>query len=92
LKTDKIDIFYLHAPDWATLLDETVKGMNDLYKEGKVGQFGLSNFTVRLAVITANDSPGKSQKCARLREREAGFSLQSTRVRLLCLEVIDNSH
>jgi aflatoxin B1 aldehyde reductase len=46
LKTDKIDLYYLHAPDWATPLEDTVKAMDDLYKEGKVEVWGISNFTV----------------------------------------------
>jgi len=46
LKTDKIDLYYLHAPDWATPLEETVKAMDELYKEGKVAVWGISNFTV----------------------------------------------
>ena len=46
LKTDKIHIYYLHAPDYGTPLADTVKAMDDLYKEGKFEHFGISNFAV----------------------------------------------
>ena len=39
-----VDIFYLHAPDRNTPFEVTMKGVNDLYKEGKFKRFGLSNF------------------------------------------------
>ncbi|KAF9122040.1 hypothetical protein BGW39_010075 [Mortierella sp. 14UC] len=44
LKTDKVDIFYLHAPDYTTPYEETVKAVDDLYREGRFERFGLSNF------------------------------------------------
>jgi len=34
LKTNKVDILYLHAPDYATPFEETVKAVDDLYREG----------------------------------------------------------
>jgi aflatoxin B1 aldehyde reductase len=46
LKTDKVDIYYLHAPDYATPFEETIKAMDELHKEGKVEKFGISNFAV----------------------------------------------
>ncbi|KAM0438597.1 hypothetical protein ACHAPT_001349 [Fusarium lateritium] len=44
LGTDSVDIFYLHAPDRSVPFDETLKAVNDLYKEGKFRQLGLSNY------------------------------------------------
>jgi aflatoxin B1 aldehyde reductase len=46
LNTDKVDLYYLHAPDWDTPLEETLRTMNELHKEGKVEEWGLSNFAV----------------------------------------------
>lgn len=40
----QIEIYYLHGPDRTTPYEETLKGVNDLYKEGKFKVFGLSNF------------------------------------------------
>ncbi|KAG0278389.1 hypothetical protein BGZ96_002402 [Linnemannia gamsii] len=44
LKTNKVDIFYLHAPDYTTPFEETIKAVDDLYREGRFERFGLSNF------------------------------------------------
>lgn len=44
LKTDKIEMWYLHGPDRTVPLEDTMKGINDLYKEGYFKRFGVSNF------------------------------------------------
>ncbi|EGN95084.1 hypothetical protein SERLA73DRAFT_77091 [Serpula lacrymans var. lacrymans S7.3] len=40
----KIRVFFLHAPDRSVSYEETLRGVNDLYKEGLFEEFGLSNF------------------------------------------------
>jgi len=45
LQTDKVDIFYLHAPDRSVPFEETLEAVNQLHKEGKFVQLGLSNYT-----------------------------------------------
>lgn len=42
LKTDYIDLYYLHRLDPNTPIEETVSAMADLVKEGKIGYIGLS--------------------------------------------------
>lgn len=42
LKTDYIDLYYMHRLDKNTPIEETVGTMSDLVKEGKVGYIGLS--------------------------------------------------
>jgi aryl-alcohol dehydrogenase-like predicted oxidoreductase len=42
LKTDYIDLYYLHRLDKNTPIEETVEAMSGLVKEGKVGYLGLS--------------------------------------------------
>jgi len=44
LKRDSIDLFYLHAPDTATRIEDTLATVNQLHKEGKIKALGLSNF------------------------------------------------
>ena len=44
LGTDTVDIFYLHAPDQSVPFEETLEAVNELHKEGKFVQLGLSNF------------------------------------------------
>ena len=45
LKTDCVDIFYLHAADRSVTFEETLEAVNEMHKEGKFVQLGLSNFT-----------------------------------------------
>jgi len=42
LKTDYIDLYYMHRLDKNTPIEETVGAMSELVKEGKVGYLGLS--------------------------------------------------
>lgn len=44
LKTDKIDMFYLHAPDRKTPFEDTLCEVNRLHEQGLFVRFGLSNF------------------------------------------------
>jgi aryl-alcohol dehydrogenase (NADP+) len=44
LGTDYIDIYYLHKEDHATQLEETVRAMGELIRQGKVRYFGVSNY------------------------------------------------
>ena len=58
LKTDCVDIFYLHAADRSVPFAETLEEVNKMHKEGKFVQLGLSNFTafeVAEVVITCNE-------------------------------------
>ena len=42
LRTDHVDLYYLHRVDPATPIEETVAAMAELVAEGKVGAIGLS--------------------------------------------------
>jgi aryl-alcohol dehydrogenase-like predicted oxidoreductase len=44
LRTDRIDLFQLHAPDPVTPLEETVSTLQDLVREGKLLYYGFCNF------------------------------------------------
>jgi aryl-alcohol dehydrogenase-like predicted oxidoreductase len=44
LDTDYIDLYYLHAPDWNTPLDESLRAMDQLVRQGKVRNVGCSNY------------------------------------------------
>jgi len=43
LKTDWIDLYYLHQPDPLTPIDETLRALDDLIHAGKVRYIGCSN-------------------------------------------------
>jgi aflatoxin B1 aldehyde reductase len=44
LKTDCIDLLYLHAPDAKTPIEETLSACAKLFQEGKIRELGLSNY------------------------------------------------
>lgn len=37
-------MWYLHGPDRSIPYEETLRAVNDLYKEGKFERFGISNY------------------------------------------------
>jgi aflatoxin B1 aldehyde reductase len=45
LNIDKVDIFYLHCPDYETPIKDTLEGLQDLYRKDKFDHFGISNFS-----------------------------------------------
>ncbi|KAL3485337.1 Aldo/keto reductase [Aspergillus germanicus] len=45
LGTDCVDIFYLHAADRTTPFHEPLRKLDQLYRQGRFKQLGLSNFT-----------------------------------------------
>lgn len=44
LKCDRVDMFYLHAPDRKTPFEDTLAEVNKLHKEGYFANFGISNY------------------------------------------------
>jgi aryl-alcohol dehydrogenase-like predicted oxidoreductase len=54
LESDYIDIYYLHAPDYGTAIEETLDAMTCLVRSGKVRYVGVSNYAAwQLADILA---------------------------------------
>ena len=45
LNTDYIDLYQIHAPDPLTPIDETLRALDDIVKQGKVRYIGCSNLT-----------------------------------------------
>ena len=48
LGTDHINVYLIHWPDFDTPMDETMRAMEDLKAEGKIGHVGVSNFSTTL--------------------------------------------
>ncbi|HSB04309.1 MAG TPA: aldo/keto reductase [Thermodesulfobacteriota bacterium] len=44
LRTDYVDLLYLHAPDLKTPITKTLEACERLFKQGKLREFGLSNY------------------------------------------------
>ena len=45
LRTDYIDLLYLHHPDNDTPIEETIETMSNLVRSGKIRYYGLSNYS-----------------------------------------------
>jgi aryl-alcohol dehydrogenase-like predicted oxidoreductase len=62
LGTDRIDLYQLHVPDQKTPIAETIGALDDLVAEGKVREFGCSNFSTAMleeaAAATPTGAPG----------------------------------
>jgi len=54
LQVPSVEIMYLHAPDHKTPLTETLAAMDELHKEGKFTQLGLSNYSAWLVNEVVN--------------------------------------
>ncbi len=44
LDTDYIDLYYMHAPDYETGIEESLETMTNLVRQGKIRYVGVSNF------------------------------------------------
>lgn len=44
LKTDRLDLYWVHLSDGQTPIDEIVRGLDDLVRTGKINYAGFSNF------------------------------------------------
>ncbi len=60
LGTDRIDLYQLHMPDQKTPIAETIGALVELVAEGKVREFGCSNFTVDMLTEAAAATPAGS--------------------------------
>jgi aflatoxin B1 aldehyde reductase len=46
LKQQKMDLYYFHGPDRKTPLEESLRAIDQLYREGKFARFGVSNYHI----------------------------------------------
>ena len=68
LGTDHVDLYYLHRDDATVPLEETVRAIADMVRQGKIRYFGVSNFrawriaeVVRLCDEAGIDRPAACQ-------------------------------
>ena len=45
LGTDYVDVYYLHLPDYAVAIEETLDALNEIRKQGKVRYLATSNYS-----------------------------------------------
>jgi aryl-alcohol dehydrogenase-like predicted oxidoreductase len=53
LRTDYVDIYYIHAWHPNSPLEETLSALNDLVREGRVHYLGVSNFSTAQLILAA---------------------------------------
>lgn len=44
LRTEYIDLYYLHVPDYSTPVEKTLDAVEELFRAGKIRRFGISNY------------------------------------------------
>ena len=57
LGTDRIDLYQLHAPDQKTPIAETIGALAELVAQGKIREFGCSNFSAAMLAEAAAATP-----------------------------------
>jgi aryl-alcohol dehydrogenase-like predicted oxidoreductase len=73
LNTDWIDLYQLHRPDAATPIEETLRALDDLVRQGKVRYIGASNFTA--AEVLAADRAARTHGLHRFTSMQNEYSL-----------------
>ena len=73
LKTDWIDLYQLHWPDPETPIEETLRALDDLVRQGKVRYIGASNFTA--ADVLAADRIARANGLHRFVSTQSEYSL-----------------
>jgi aryl-alcohol dehydrogenase-like predicted oxidoreductase len=63
LRTDYIDLYQVHYPDPNTPIEETLRALDDLVRDGKVRAIGCSNFSAR-QVSAALDTSARNDTAA----------------------------
>jgi aryl-alcohol dehydrogenase-like predicted oxidoreductase len=57
LETDRVELYYLHAPDPGIPIAESAGGLRDLFTEGKIRSVGVSNATLAQLEAFAAECP-----------------------------------
>ena len=60
LQTDHIDIYLLHGPDGETPVEETLRALDDLVRQGKTRYIGACNHTAAKVVESWRSATGNS--------------------------------
>lgn len=73
LRTDWIDVYQLHRPDPSTPIEETLRALDDLVRQGKVRCIGASNFSA--TQIAEADATGRKYGLQRFASIQNEYSL-----------------
>lgn len=89
LRTDRVELYQMHAPDPATPIEETIAALDELVSEGKILAFGHSNFTV--AQIDAAEAAASRLGGARFESAQDEYSLLSRGVEQGVLPAVERA-
>jgi aryl-alcohol dehydrogenase-like predicted oxidoreductase len=87
LNTDWIDVYYIHRPDPATPIEETLRALDELVSAGKVRHIGCSNFSG--AQIAQAQQVAESNGLTRLVTAQDQYNLLSREIEHDVLPGID---
>jgi aryl-alcohol dehydrogenase-like predicted oxidoreductase len=73
LQIETIDLYQVHSPDWDTPLEETLRALEDLVRQGKVRYIGASNYRAWLLMKAIGIS--EREKLARFDSIQPHFHL-----------------
>jgi aryl-alcohol dehydrogenase-like predicted oxidoreductase len=86
LRTDWIDLYQIHYPDPKTPIEETLRALDDLVKQGKVRYIGCSNFSA--AQLNDAQKTAAEKKLASLVSSQDEYSLLARGIERELLPVI----
>jgi aryl-alcohol dehydrogenase-like predicted oxidoreductase len=73
LRTDWIDLYQIHRPDYTTDIEETLSALTDLVRQGKIRAFGCSTFPAEEIVEAHNVSERRA--LGRFRTEQPPYSI-----------------
>jgi len=90
LKTDWIDLYYYHRPDPLTPIEETLRTLDELVRQGKVRQIGCSNMSA--AQVTQAQTVSREQGLARFVCCQDQYSLLARQIEAELIPAIEAQH
>lgn len=88
LRTDHIDLYQVHRPDWDTDPEETLGVLTDLVREGKIRAFGCSTFPAH--EIVEWHRVAEARGLARPRTEQPPYNLLARGIERDVLHVAEN--
>lgn len=90
LKTDWIDLYYYHRPDPLTPVEETLRALDDLVRQGKVRHIGCSNMSA--AQLTQAQAVAQANNLARFVCCQDQYSLLARQIEAELIPEIEAQH